>query len=246
MDILYKRRRIDNWAELDLGNQIQPCITQNHVFRATPYVKDRSHSAFLSTWGNTFGQDYFLSTGKQTTNLASINKGVLSAFPTPLPPLEEQRRIIDLVEERLSAISKLEAEIEEKLVYADQEKQAILADAFSGRLVEAQNGDGDTSELLHRILTEARKSIKITPKQKRRKKHSSEELSVKHNLIYILKEQGEISVSALMNEAGYGNDEIEAFYEKLAEISDSIVELRPSDNNSKNWPYESEVRLKLK
>jgi type I restriction enzyme S subunit len=115
-------------------NQVQPCITQNHVFRASPYIKERSHSVFLSIWGNTFGQDYFIDTGKQTTNLASINKGVLSAFPTPLPPLEEQKKIIEVVEEKLASIERLANETAIQLIKAEQNKQSILASAFSGQL----------------------------------------------------------------------------------------------------------------
>ena len=116
-------------------NQVQPCITQNHVFRASPYIKGRSHSIFLSTWGNTFGKEYFIATGKQTTNLASINKGVLSAFPTPLPPLDEQNKIIELVEEKLGSIERLEVEVNLQLVKTEKNKQSILMSAFSGFLV---------------------------------------------------------------------------------------------------------------
>ena len=114
-------------------NQVKPCITQNHVFRASPYIKERYHSIFLSNWGNTFGQEYFIDTGKQTTNLASINKGVLSAFPTPLAPIEEQKKIIEIVEEKLASISHLETQVNIQLIKAEKNKQSILASAFSGK-----------------------------------------------------------------------------------------------------------------
>ena len=54
---------------------------------------------FVSFHGNYFGQKWFTRTGKQTTNLASINKGVLSRFPVPLAPQDEQRRIVAKIEE---------------------------------------------------------------------------------------------------------------------------------------------------
>ena len=65
--------------------QIDPCITQNHVFRATTYLGDEFHAKFISYWGNVFGRDYFEKVGKQTTNLASINKSVLRMFPVCHP-----------------------------------------------------------------------------------------------------------------------------------------------------------------
>lgn len=117
-------------------NQLEPCITQNHVFRASPFIKNRYHSVFLSIWGNTFGQEHFLNTGTQTTNLASINKGVLSAFPTPVPPLEEQEQIIQIVEDKLSLINQLEIEVDIQLIKAEKNKQSILTSAFQGRLAE--------------------------------------------------------------------------------------------------------------
>ena len=55
-------------AGMDLGEQIDPCITQIHVFRASPYLASEVDSKFVSYWGNTFGK--FNTEGKQTTNLA--------------------------------------------------------------------------------------------------------------------------------------------------------------------------------
>lgn len=55
-------------------SQIPNCITQNHVFRASPYRHDLTWSQFVSHWGNSFGRDYFEKGGKQTTNLASSTR----------------------------------------------------------------------------------------------------------------------------------------------------------------------------
>ena len=41
------------------------------------------------------GRDYFAGASKQTTNLASINMTQLRSFPLPIPPVEEQQRILD-------------------------------------------------------------------------------------------------------------------------------------------------------
>jgi type I restriction enzyme, S subunit len=55
-------------------SQVSPCITQNHVFRATTHLESEYTAKLISHWGNSFGQKYFDTEGKQTTNLASINK----------------------------------------------------------------------------------------------------------------------------------------------------------------------------
>ena len=73
--------------------QLPECIHQNHVFRARLHSEELS-GKLISWWGNTFGKDYFLREGKQTTNLASINRTKLAAFPVPLLLLAEQDRIV--------------------------------------------------------------------------------------------------------------------------------------------------------
>lgn len=119
--------------------QIEPCITQNHVFRATPYMNDEFHSKFISHWGNTFGRFYFEKSGKQTTNLASINKAVLSKFPVPMPSMEEQRKIIEALDDATSLIDSLENEIEMGLARSETLRQSILKKAFSGQLLRGES-----------------------------------------------------------------------------------------------------------
>jgi type I restriction enzyme S subunit len=117
--------------------QIAECIHQNHVFRARPYSTDVS-AKLISWWGNTFGKDYFLREGKQTTNLASINMTKLSAFPVPIPPVAEQYRVVAEVDRRLTIIREVEAEVDANLARSLGLRRSILARAF------AQTGALDT------------------------------------------------------------------------------------------------------
>lgn len=135
-------------------SQIDPCITQNHVFRVSAYLPSASHSKYISHWGNTFGQKYFNSTGKQTTNLASINKTVLSDFPIPLAPIEEQAEILKQLDAQLSLADALEGEIDTSLTALTALRQSILKKAFSGQLVAQNTNDEAASILLERIKIE--------------------------------------------------------------------------------------------
>lgn len=114
--------------------QIHECIHQNHVFRARLYSTEVC-AKFVSWWGNSFGQIYFLRAGKQTTNLASINITKLSEFPVPIPPVTEQEQIVLEVERRLSFIDELEMDVPENLRRAERLQRAVLQSAFGGRLV---------------------------------------------------------------------------------------------------------------
>ena len=66
------------------------------------------------------GQNYFKDASKQTTNLASINLTQLRSCPIPIPPVDEQKRIVAEIERRLSVVQELEQTIEANLRRAGQ------------------------------------------------------------------------------------------------------------------------------
>ena len=155
--------------------EIDGCIHQNHVFRARLLLSEM-HPEFVSWWGNSFGQAFFEQSGKQTTNLASINLSVLSGFPVPLPPLSEQRRIVAEVERRLSVIQQAEAAVETSMIRAERLRQSILKQAFSGKLVPQDPNDEPASVLLERIRAEreaAEAAAKSQRKPRRRRSKSA-------------------------------------------------------------------------
>ncbi len=153
-------------------NEVDNCITQNHVFRASTHIKNIAHSEFISHWGNTFGRDYFERTGKQTTNLASINKTVLSSFPVPYPSIEEQSLIVKLLNEKTSEVDNLVVELELQLKKATLLKTSILHKAFQGKLVPQDPKDPPASELLAQIKAE-REAKALAEKQAKQDKAAS-------------------------------------------------------------------------
>ena len=113
--------------------QIPNCIHQNHVFRVR--IRDgKLDPRFLSWHGNTFGQAWFQREGKQTTNLASISMNRLRQLPVPVPPLDDQRAIVEEVDRRLSVTAVMRDEIGHARSKATQLRAAILGAAFTGRL----------------------------------------------------------------------------------------------------------------
>ncbi len=143
--------------------QVADCIHQNHVFRARLH-EPRLAPKFVSWLGNSFGRRWFESAGKQTTNLASINKKTLEAFPVPLPPLGAVHRIVAETERRLSLIDAAERTIEDNLRKAEQLRRSLLHAAFAGKLVPQDPADEPASELLVRI--KAQRDAELATKKK--------------------------------------------------------------------------------
>jgi type I restriction enzyme, S subunit len=69
-----------------------------------------------------------------TTNMAHLSAGRFGNVEFPVPPLEEQRRIVAEVERRLSVARQVESVVEGALVRASRLRQAVLRSAFEGRL----------------------------------------------------------------------------------------------------------------
>jgi type I restriction enzyme S subunit len=133
------------WAK-----ELVECIHQNHIFRAR-LTSSGIQPTLVSHHGNTFGRGWFTKAGKQTTNLASINLGILKRFPVPIPPSAEQEQIVALVDERLSQIDSAEKTIDAELIRSKRLRQAILKRAFEGKLVPQDPKDEPATILLERI-----------------------------------------------------------------------------------------------
>lgn len=144
--------------------QINRCTYQNHVFRARLHDL-RNQPKYVSWWGNYRGLHYFIQSGKQTTNLASINKTMLSALPISLPSQEEQTEIVRRVETLFAFADRLEARLQSAQTAAERLTPALLAKAFRGELVPQDPNDEPATELLRR-LCEAR-AADTTSKPKR-------------------------------------------------------------------------------
>lgn len=114
--------------------EIKDCVHQNHVFKAR-VDQSKAIPEYVAFWSmSTPARNYFYQKGKQSVNLASINKTVLSALTLPLPALEKQREIINHIESRLSVCDSIEQTVDIALQQAEAMRQSILTQAFGGAL----------------------------------------------------------------------------------------------------------------
>jgi type I restriction enzyme S subunit len=85
------------------------------------------------------------------TNINNLKREHITGTLVPLPPLDEQRRIVQEVEERLSRIDAMRASIERAQRRSAALRAAILERAFSGELVPQDPSDEPAEALLARI-----------------------------------------------------------------------------------------------
>ncbi|HEY8468348.1 MAG TPA: restriction endonuclease subunit S [Longimicrobiales bacterium] len=79
----------------------------------------------------------------------------------PVPPLAEQRRIVDELERRFSIADKQELVIARNLQRATRARHAILHSAFTGRLVPQDPNDEPASVLLGRIRAQRNEQTEL-------------------------------------------------------------------------------------
>ena len=110
--------------------EIGLCLHQNHIFRVR-FDQEQVCPEFAAyQFASHYGKAYFLAHAKQTTGIASINKGVLSRFPFRLPPLETQRRIAHRLREQVEKVQQLKSALTEQLEALDNLPSAYLREAF--------------------------------------------------------------------------------------------------------------------
>lgn len=132
------------------NDELPACVFQNHVFRAR-LLDPTFEPRYFSWYGNSRGYQYFLARGKRTTNLASINKSVLSALPVAVPPADEQAEIVRRTNELLQFADRLDRCCQNALAQVVALTPSALAKAFRGELVPQDPNDEPAAALLARI-----------------------------------------------------------------------------------------------
>lgn len=109
--------------------QLTPCIHQNHVFVVR--CGSSLDPEYLNAWTSaSSARRYFLVAGKQTTNLASINKNAIGQLPVAIPPKAEQTAIVQ-------ALATLDGQVSSegnRLSKLQTLKKGLMHDLLTGRV----------------------------------------------------------------------------------------------------------------
>jgi len=111
-----------------------PCSFASYLIRAR--LAEECPPDYVCYFINSiYGRAWIKSVVNQQVGQANVNGTKLQALAVPLPPLIEQKRIVEEVDRRLSVIDEMEMMVTANLQRATRFRQAILKMAFDAKLV---------------------------------------------------------------------------------------------------------------
>ena len=128
--------------------QVPDCIHQNHIFRVR-FDQSKFDSEYVSfILRSSDNKKHFQKIGKQSVNLASINKTQLSSLNIVCPEIKIQIQIKEKIKSILDNLSKMDETCSELISKISMLRKKILLIGFQGKLVPQDPNDESASELL--------------------------------------------------------------------------------------------------
>ena len=125
------RQQIGRLAIWD--GSIDPCVHQNHL------IKVRLLEPLLGKWIlywllSPAGRGFVEVVASSTSGLYTLSVNKVADLPIAIPPLREQKRLVEEVERRFSVVDELSASVAADLLRANRLRQSILQRTFEGDL----------------------------------------------------------------------------------------------------------------
>ena len=159
-DVLFNRTNSPEWVgKTAIYKGEIPAIYAGYIIRIKPhfnsdYLNYLMCSDYERNWSKEVKTD-----GVHQSN---INAQKLMAFAVPLPPLAEQQRIVEKIQEAFAEIDSVENNKELLKTHIKQTRQKILDLAIHGKLVPQNKTDEPASVLLERITRDNPHYEKLT------------------------------------------------------------------------------------
>lgn len=115
------------------NGEIPECLHQNHVFavRVNEKYMLTEYLGYLTV--SPVGRVYFDITAKKTTNLASTNSTTILQFTVPVPSLEEQRKIVEMLNQKCASINEIIDEKQKLIDDLESYKKSLIFEVVTGK-----------------------------------------------------------------------------------------------------------------
>lgn len=134
------------------GGEIEDCCFQNTLLRVQPSRSVERKYLWITLLHAAINGGF--ASIARGVNILHLGKAGLASWPVPLPTRDEQRRIVAEVERQFSALDAASRTVDDALTRASALRQAVLREAFAGRLVPQEPSDEPAAKLLARIQAE--------------------------------------------------------------------------------------------
>ena len=135
--------------------EIDPCVHQNHIIRARP-TEAVLAAYFAYYWNSPEGSSNVSRVASSTSGLHTLSVSKIKRLPVPLPPIAEQRRIVDAIEVQLTRLDAAVSALVRAKARLKRYRAAVLKAACEGRLVpteaELARAEGRDYEPADRLL----------------------------------------------------------------------------------------------
>lgn len=130
------------------NGEIPDCCFQNTVIRFRPHATTTQYA--LLTFRH-YAASGILAQAARGVGIQHLGASRFASLQFPLPPLNEQRRIAALVDNRLGAIREAEVSLQSALEHTEKQDREIFAAAVTGKLVEPDivSGRSETQPAQH-------------------------------------------------------------------------------------------------
>jgi type I restriction enzyme S subunit len=116
------------------NGEIELCLHQNHIFAVRP-----DENRIMPSWlgfltQSAYVRRYFILRSVQSTNLASISASNLKRLPVLVPPLSEQKEILQHLGKEISEVSETVNGIEQEVNLIREYHTALVYDVVTGKI----------------------------------------------------------------------------------------------------------------
>ena len=133
-----------------IAPKLDNAFVNQHISLCRP--KSGYNKKFIGYWIiSKSGGYHHLNKLQKGATKAGLGLDDIKGFPIPIAPKEEQDKIVQEIESRLSVCDKIEETIESSLQQAEALRLSIIKKAFEGKLVPQDPNDEPAEKLLERI-----------------------------------------------------------------------------------------------